>query len=57
MTDNPTSEDSRQATPGRTEERRDDDTVTAPDPSEVPEPEAGPPPEGYGGTSDKNDSR
>lgn len=55
MTEQATPDDPRQATQGRTEAREDDDTVTAPDPSRVPDPEDGPPPEGYGGTYGKDD--
>ena len=53
MPDEPVNEtvpEDQQDDVGETEERQPDTTITAPEPGAVPDPEAGPPPEGYGGS-------
>lgn len=42
---------------GPTEEREPDTEITAPKPEAVPDPEQGPPPEGYGGPTEEGPDR
>jgi hypothetical protein len=46
------SPEDRAEAPGPTEHREPDTTIKAPNPEAVPDPEEGPPPEGYGGPTE-----